>query len=266
MKEIRGYFAQNFYSWMLLMELKTPCPVCASKQAGHFIRHNQCDLVRCVSCGLVYMDPPPTPETLQELYGDAYHGATEGYFRKVPTKMRRSRHRVRRIVRTLGRDPRGLKFLDVGCNGGFLTEAAREAGFAATGLDPDGAAIAYARQHYPGNRFVHGYLEGSALEPGSFDAIYCSEVIEHSSDVNAFTARLSELMKPGGLIYLTTPDISHWRRPKDVTRWDAFCPPSHCLYFSPANLTELLRRHGLDVVWRPFSFKPGIKLMARKRG
>lgn len=241
------------------------CPVCGSRNVSSFLQHNGCDLRRCDQCALVFMHPPPAPEALEALYDDAYQGATEGYFRKVATKLRRSRHRIRQMIRVLGRTPQGGQFLDIGCNGGFLTEAAREAGFSATGLDPDGAAIRYARQHYPGNTFLHGYLETSGLLPDQFDAVYCSEVIEHSSDINRFAATLASVMKPGGLLYLTTPDISHWRRPRDITRWDAFCPPSHCLYFSPPNLTMLLDRNGLDIVWRPFRLKPGIKLMARKR-
>ena len=52
--------------------------------------------------------------------------------------------------------------------------------------------------------------------------------------------------------------------PRDLDRWDAFCPPSHCIYFSPGNLSRLLAKHGLTVAWRAWSLKPGIKLIARK--
>ena len=71
-------------------------------------------------------------------------------------------------------------------------------------------------------------------------------------------------MAPGAVLYLTTPDISHWRRPRDLRAWVAFKPPMHCLYVSPGNLTLLLERHGLEVFKRRFAFKPGIKLFARK--
>jgi SAM-dependent methyltransferase len=245
---------------------QVPCPVCTTKQAELFRRHDAGPLVRCARCGLIWLDPPPAAATLDALYTDAYRGASTGYFTKVEQKLARSAGRVRQICRRLKRRPQGLRFLDVGSNGGFMAEAARRAGFEVTGVEPDGASVAYAEAHYPGIRFVHAFIEKAALEPDGFDVVYCSEVIEHSSDCNAFVAAIARAMRPGGLLYLTTPDINHWRRPKDLEKWDGFCPPSHCLFFSPGNLRQLLERHGLTVVHRRLAFKPGIKLLVRKSG
>jgi hypothetical protein len=72
------------------------------------------------------------------------------------------------------------------------------------------------------------------------------------------------LLQPGGVFFVTTPDISHWRRPRDLPAWDAFCPPSHCIYFNPDSLRLLLERHGLRVVRRRLAFKPGIKLICQR--
>jgi 2-polyprenyl-3-methyl-5-hydroxy-6-metoxy-1,4-benzoquinol methylase len=165
----------------------------------------------------------------------------------------------------LNGEPAGKAFLDIGANGGFMAEAAREAGFAAFGVEPDPASVAYARAHYPGVTFVQGLLEDADLGARCFDVAYCSEVIEHSTDCNRFAAKLASVVRPGGLLYLTTPDIGHWRRPRDLARWDGFAPPAHCLYFSPRNLSMLLDRYGFDVVRRRFAWKPGIKIIARRR-
>ena len=217
------------------------------------------ELFECAACGLVYLDPMPEPAALDQLYSDAYDGASEGYFRKVPQKMRRARGRMRQIAALV---PRG-RFLDVGCNGGFMVEAARERGFEAHGVDLDPVSIAWAKDHYPGGEFFAGRIED--YQTGApFDAVYCSEVIEHVHGANAFLAAIAARMRPGAVLYLTTPDISHWRRPRDITRWDGFCPPAHCLYFNPDNLTRLLDRHGLGVFRRLPAFKPGIKLLARR--
>ena len=71
-------------------------------------------------------------------------------------------------------------------------------------------------------------------------------------------------MRPGALLYLTTPDIGHWRRPRDIRRWDGFSPPAHCLYFTVRSLARLLARHPLETVHRRFAWKPGIKILARR--
>jgi 2-polyprenyl-3-methyl-5-hydroxy-6-metoxy-1,4-benzoquinol methylase len=243
----------------------TDCQICGQAQRTAFARHDAIALYRCTACGFVAMDPLPGADMLAALYSDTYAGASESYFTKISRKLRRSRGRIRHIRRFLAdRATHGRRFLDVGCNGGFMVEAAREAGFDATGLEPDGAAIAWAKRHYPANTYVHGLLGAVALPDQGFDAVYCSEVIEHAPDSNGFVAALAAALKPGGVLYLTTPDIDHWRRPRDLARWDAFCPPAHCVYFNPRNLTLLLQRHGLAVVHRAIAFKPGIKLVARK--
>lgn len=240
------------------------CPVCAGADRRLAIVHDGMNLYDCAGCGLLYMDPPPSTVELAQRYADTYKGATESYFTKVDKKLRRSRGRVRAIAAAMPGGARGRRFLDVGCNGGFMVEAARQAGFEAHGLEPDGPALDYARRHFPGNTWWHGLLGQVDLGGLRFDAVYCSEVIEHAPDCQGFAAALSGLLAPEGLLYLTTPDLSHWRRPRDITRWDAFCPPGHCVYFSRTNLTRLLSDHGLRVERFRWAFKPGIKLFARK--
>jgi len=246
--------------------MPSPCQICGAP-ARPYNHYRGWTLVECRACALVFVDPMPSAEQLSALYDDAYAGATEGYFAKVPEKMRRARRRCRTLARHAPRPHDGARghFLDVGCNGGFMVEAARELGFAATGIDPDPVSVGWARAHYPANRFTQGTIE--TFDPGGerFAAVYCSEVIEHAPDANRFVAAVAATMAPGAALYLTTPDIGHWRRPRDVTRWDGFSPPSHCIYFKPRNLTRLLANHGLEVFRRRLALKPGIKLLARRR-
>lgn len=236
------------------------CQACGGGACSHAIAHDGMDLYRCGDCGLIFLDPMPTPDELAAIYDNPYDGATTSYFAKVEKKMRRSRGRVRQ----LGRYVRGGRFLDVGCSGGFVVEAAVEQGFDGYGIDPDPHSIGYARQHYPRGSYFEATMETFDAPEIGFNAVYCSEVIEHVADVNRFVAAIVRVMAPGAVLYLTTPDISHWRRPRDLRRWDAFCPPSHCLYFNPASLIGLLERHGLELLRRRLAFKPGIKLFLRK--
>lgn len=125
--------------------------------------------------------------------------------------------------------------------------------FETFGVDLDPTAIAYARNHYPKNTYFLGSIENFAKTDSGFSAIYCSEVIEHVLDLNSFVAAIAETMKPQAALYITTPDISHWRRPRRLEVWDGFDPPDHCVYFNPTNLKRLLANHGLDVFRKQFS-------------
>ncbi len=236
-----------------------PCQVCGASAATRFAEKDGCILYRCPDCALVYLDPMPKAVEIAALYHDAYDGARAGYFAKGEAKLRRARRRMRGLARWVGSG----RFLDVGCNGGFTLEAARAAGFEAHGIELDPVSLDYARAHFPANSYFHGPVE--SYRPGfEFDLVYCSEVIEHVPAPGPFMAAIAGLMRPGAILYLTTPDISHWRRPRNLEAWDAFCPPAHCLYFSPGNLIRLLAGHGLETVSRRFAFKPGIKVIARK--
>ncbi len=236
------------------------CPVCDGAEQVFEISARGHDLYRCGVCATVYVHGLPSNAEVAAGYDDSYDGATTGYFAKVDKKMRRSRGRIRALKKLV---PSGARFLDVGCNGGFVVEAAREAGLDAWGLEVDNVSLAYAREHYPKNNYFLGLVESFQPDQG-FDLIYTSEVIEHVSDVRPFMAAIVRLLNPGGVVYVTTPDISHWRRPRDLDTWDGFNPPVHCVYFNPNSMRLLLESMGLEVVKKLSAFKPGMKFIARK--
>ena len=236
------------------------CPVCDGAEQAFEMSARGHDLYRCGACATVYVHGLPSNAEVAAGYDDSHDGATTGYFAKVDKKMRRSRGRVRQLKKLV---PSGARFLDVGCNGGFVVEAAREAGLDAWGLEVDGVSLAYAREHYPKNNYFLGLVEDFQPDQG-FDLIYTSEVVEHVAEVRPFMAAIVRLLNPGGVVYVTTPDISHWRRPRDLDAWDGFNPPVHCVYFNPASMRCLLESLGLEVVKKLPAFKPGMKFIARK--
>lgn len=210
------------------------------------------------------MDPMPDAGVIADLYSDAYKGATRGYFSKVASKMRRSKGRIRQLRRYVNSG----RFLDIGTNGGFTAKAASDVGFESWGIEPDPVSVDYVRKNYPEISVFHGFIEDFIQTPGGrkpFDVVYCSEVLEHVPDFNGFLSAISAITKPRGILYLTTPDINHPLVPKNILSWNAFCPPSHCVYFSIKSLTQLLLKHGFSIIRRQLALKPGLKVFALKR-
>lgn len=238
------------------------CPACGAPLGAPYHAHDGIDLHRCAACETVYMHPLPSPESIEGFYEDSYDGALTGYFAKVDKKLKRSRGRIKYLSRLVGSGD----FLDIGSNGGFMVEAAREHGYKAVGVEIDPVSVEYAREHYPENEYFTGTVEQYAESGRQFDLAYCSEVIEHVPDVQGFAAATAKLLKPGAVLFLTTPDISHWRRPRALTDWDAYCPPSHCVFFTPASLTGLFARHGFLLRTRRLAWKPGVKLVLERVG
>ncbi len=103
----------------------------------------------------------------------------------------------------------GLKLLDIGCGGGLLSEPLTRLGAAVTGIDADARTIGTAGLHAEQTGLEIDYrvslAEDLAAEmPGAFDAVIASEVIEHVADPALFAASLAGLVRPGGVVFVTT--------------------------------------------------------------
>ncbi|CAN0205087.1 unnamed protein product [Phaeothamnion confervicola] len=102
----------------------------------------------------------------------------------------------------------GLQVLDVGCGGGLLSEALARLGGAVTGIDPAAENIATAKAHARGDPLTRGiiYRVGMVQEMAAarFDLVVSSEVIEHVDSPREFAAALAALVKPGGILFLST--------------------------------------------------------------
>ena len=104
-----------------------------------------------------------------------------------------------------------LNILDIGCGGGLLAEPIARLGATVTAIDASDGAIAAATAHATGHNIAIDYrcmasedLAAIADYQHHFDVIYASEVIEHVSDIKAFTETIAQLLAPDGVVIITT--------------------------------------------------------------
>lgn len=234
------------------------CPACLAKEIKHNTSVDQMQFSECTNCGFIFMNPMIDQPSIADYYRN-YPG-TASYKRKAEKKVKRAKGRMKRLSKLV----KGGRFLDVGCSAGFVSDAASKVGFESYGIDLSEEAIEFGKQNFPNCHFDVAAIEDAAQTFDPFDLIYTSEVIEHVLDPDSFAQKLSELMKPGAILYLTTPDAGHFRRPKNIQEWHEFKPPEHCLYFTKKALSILLARHGIKLTKKYFNHKTGLKILAQK--
>lgn len=214
-------------------------------------------LLPCPACGTVTVAPFPKLEELMAFY-QSYKGS-KVYLPKGEKKIRRAARRIRRLLPLT----KGRRFLDVGCNCGFAVKAALNLGLDAHGIDIDAVAVETSRTGF-GPYFSTRSIEEYAASGEHADIIHTSEVIEHVPEPDSFVAALRTTLDDGGILFLTAPDGGHWNKPKDFSQWRMVTPPSHIVYYTKKGLRHLFEKHGFTEVTFRITFKPGIRMTARK--
>src|SRR5258705_6079244 len=102
----------------------------------------------------------------------------------------------------------GLSIVDIGCGGGLVCEPLARLGAQVTGIDPAAENIEAARRHAAEQDLSVDYrvarVEDLVAEGRTFDAVACLEVVEHVPDPAAFLKACAALVRPGGLLLLST--------------------------------------------------------------
>jgi 2-polyprenyl-6-hydroxyphenyl methylase/3-demethylubiquinone-9 3-methyltransferase len=102
----------------------------------------------------------------------------------------------------------GLAVLDVGCGGGLISEPLARLGAVVTGIEPAEDNISAARTHAAAQGLAIDYralsAEDLAASGARYDAVVCLEVVEHLPDVASFIGTLHALVRPGGIVVLST--------------------------------------------------------------
>ena len=178
------------------------------------------------------------------------------------------------VCRRLNRNPSapqplaGVRLADIGCGGGLLAEPLARMGAEVVGIDASakniGTASVHARQSGVAVDYRVSTAEELAASGEKFDVVTCLEVIEHVADIKLFVKSLSQILTPGGVLFLATLN----RTPKSylfaivgaeyVLRWLPKGTHDWKKFIRPSELAALLRANGMafgdltGVTYEPF--------------
>lgn len=230
---------------------------------------------RCGGCRCGYLDPRPTPASIGRAYETYYtHVAmpTQAAGWKARLKFKLLIHarqalsdetanRVLAVApglrakwRRFGQGVRhtplsekpGARLLDIGCGDGAFLETAARLGYAPEGMDADAAAVEVACRR--GFEVRRASLPGSGLPKGDFEHITMNSVLEHLHDPVAALREVHGLLKPGGRVWLTQPNLGALGLAEFGIHWRGMEPPRHLTLWETKDLAALLIRCGFERV------------------
>jgi SAM-dependent methyltransferase len=243
------------------------CPACGTPPRPSFRLHNGAQLLRCPRCLLGWWNwPAPDPGSFYDrdyFQSDEVAKGYDDYRSLEPALGRTSRARLRRIGGLLSPDARAAasrpRLLDLGCAAGYFLDEARRANWEVRGVEVSDYAAACARAR--GLEVTCAPLEELSLPAAAFDCVTLWDVLEHVRDPADVLTAAARAVRPGGVVALSTGDITSLCARLSGPRWHLFNLPEHLFFFSPPALRRLLRRAGCqvrritrEVQWVPLAY------------
>ena len=213
-----------------------PCEVCRTPTAAWPIGDG-CELWRCPSCGHVARD-------LERCWANARAHAWGGDpgFDRIRSAL------TMRSLRSVAPRAGPIDVLEIGFGRGLLLGRFVERGDRVSGIDP-GMLERGLTGPLRGRATLHALpAEEVDLAPGSFDLIYGIHVIEHLRDPAAVFASCHRALRPGGSLYLMTPNAASKGLELFGPAWWNLEDPTHVRFFSRVSVTRALRDAGFDRV------------------
>ena len=162
----------------------------------------------------------------------------------------------------------GLRILDIGCGAGLLCEPFTRLGAQVIGVDPSATNIAAARLHADKGHLSIDYRCTTVEQMDvreRFDIVLAMEVVEHVTDIALFLNRCAAMLKPGGLMVISTLN-RNWKSfalaivgaeyvlrwlPRGTHQWDKFVTPDELAHHLHNNKLAITEQAG--VVYSPFA-------------
>ncbi|MBN1299258.1 MAG: class I SAM-dependent methyltransferase [Actinobacteria bacterium] len=196
-------------------------------------------IVRCLDCGLVYVNPRINAAVVSESYAGTIDKV---YVQGASGRQQTFTQCAKKIDRW--KKPPG-RLLDVGCAAGFFVNAAKKHGWDAAGVDPSNWLVKWGIENL-GVKLYAGTLKDIGFGDKEFDVLTIWDVLEHVPDPAKELQECYRVLKKGGIIVINYPDFGSILSRLAGRRW-WFLLSNHLYYFTEKTIRKYLENSGFKV-------------------
>lgn len=234
------------------------CPFCSSSRYKPYTQATDVNNIAydynvCESCGTVFLGEQLSDADFSRIYEGSYYGDSAGRKFLNPVqkvidwfRSQRAKHVWRDILNSSS-SATELRCLDIGCGDGVFLAQMKKLGFDIYGTEIPGPAAVRAKA-VQGVKLHLGSLDEAEYEEGFFDAVTMWHVIEHLPQVAELPQKISRILKPGGKLYISCPNIESWQARAFSKRWLHLDPPRHLWLTPPERLISMFELNSFELV------------------
>ena len=225
------------------------CKLCGSPGAHHqFNLTEKLGVFACKKCQVLFMEPQLSDEEITLLYSEGYYkswGISGTSENEVSKQMKIDTFLLR--LKEIQKHVKKGKVLDIGCATGFFLEAAKNLGYEPFGIELSEYSSTLAKNKFGASAIFHGKLEDCDFKAETFDVITMFDLIEHVRVPSETLAHAARLLKPGGIIMITTPDNKSVSNKLMGKKWTHY-KKEHFYYFDQHSLNYIAEKNHLDLI------------------
>jgi len=221
---------------------------------------NNFDVIECATCGFKHVIPIPSPEELDSIYRkDYYTKEKPDYLKKATEDLdwwnEDYSQRYDTFEKHLSADQR--KVLDIGSGPGYFLLHGKRRGWDTLGVEPSKQASEHSQSL--GLEIIEEFLtENLKNRLGKFNVVHMHNVLEHLPDPRDMIRICGQMLDPGGIICIISPNDYNPFQKALVTACDYkpwwVGPPHHINFFDFKSLNRLLERSGFNVLLKEATF------------
>ena len=239
------------------------CVLCGSKNSSLILKtrdlagssNEMFYLVKCVRCGLVYLNPMPNRENSKKYY-DAKYFRTSNFGSLSNNIYRLQIGKTFLKLKT----PNG-NALDIGCGDGSLLFIMKRFGWEVYGVDISDSAVKLAKEKLGTENIFTGKLGDCHFPSNFFDVISLRHVLEHLHEPYKSLKEIRRILKEDGVLSITVPNVDSLYFNFFKKNWFHLDIPRHLFQFSRETLSDLLNKAGFKVIKLGISIEDPLDLL-----